>query len=78
MYNKVKSVRINVSLPEDVLKVLSREAPGRQRSRFICEAVLSLIKEKRDIRLARDYRQAAAEIRRINKEMEGVVSDGLD
>lgn len=74
----MKSVRINVSLPEDVLKLLSMEAPGRQRSRFIREAVLCLIKEKRAARLAGDYRQAAAEIHRINQEMEGAINDGLD
>ena len=74
----MKSVRINVSLPKNVLDALSREAPRRQRSRFICEAVLHLIKEKRAARLACEYREAAAEIRRINHEMQGAINDGLD
>ena len=74
----MESVRINVSLPKNVLKELGREAPGRQRSRFIREAVLALIKERRAARLARDYQEAAAEIRRVNQEMEGTVNDGLD
>lgn len=74
----MKTVRINVSLPKDLLRELAREAPGRQRSQFIREAVLSLIKEKRAARLARDYQEAAAEIRRVNREMEGAVNDGLD
>ena len=74
----MESVRINVSLPKNVLKDLGREAPGRQRSRFICEAVLALIRERRAARLACDYREAAKEIQRLNREMEGAVSDGLD
>jgi len=74
----MKTVRINVSLPENVLQELAKEAPGRQRSKFIHEAILSLIKEKRAARLARDYQEAAAEIRRVNREMEGAVNDGLD
>jgi hypothetical protein len=36
------------------------------------------IKERRDQRLAEEYREAAAEIRQINKELEGTISDGLD
>ena len=74
----MKSVRINVSLPKDVVEALSREAPHRQRSRFICEAVLRLIKEKRSARLVSEYREAASEIRRINQGMEGALRDGLD
>ena len=74
----MESVRINVSLPKDVLKALAREAPARQRSRFISEAVMCLIKKKRAARLSCEYREAASQIRRINQEMEGALSDGLN
>ncbi len=74
----MESVRINVSLPKNVLKELGREAPEKQRNQFIREAVLALIKGKRAARLARDYQEAAAEIHRLNQEMEGTVNDGLD
>jgi len=37
-----------------------------------------LVKEKRDKRLAAEYQEAAAEIRAINKELEGAINDGLD
>jgi len=74
----MKSVRINISLPKEVLTALSEEVESRKRSQFITEAVKSFIKEKRDQRLAAEYQEAAAEIRRINKDLEGVINDGLD
>lgn len=74
----MESVRINVSLPKNLLEELGREAPGRQRSRFICEAILALIRERKAARLACDYSEAAKEIQRLNREMEGSISDGLD
>ncbi len=74
----MKSVRISVSLPEPLVHNLSMEVPNRQRSRFICEAVQRLLDEKRAERLAADYREAATEIRRVNRELEGAVGDGVD
>ena len=74
----MKSVRINISLPEDVHSELSKEVESRKRSKFIAEAIKRLIKERRDLRLASEYQEAAAEIRRINEELEGVIGDGLD
>lgn len=74
----MKSVRINISLPEDVHLELSKEVESRKRSKFISEAIKRLIKERRDQRLASEYQEAAAEIRRINEELEGVIRDGLD
>ncbi len=76
--DRMKSVRINISLPKEVLTALSREVESRKRSQFITEAVKSFIKEKRDQRLAAEYQEAAAEIHRIDKELEGVINDGLD
>ena len=74
----MKSVRINISLPGEVFAALSEEVESRKRSHFIAEAVSSFIKEKRDRRLAAEYQEAAAEIRRVNDEFEGVINDGLD
>ena len=74
----MKSVRINISLPKEVFTSLSEEVESRKRSQFITEAVRSFIKEKRDQRLAAEYQEAATEIRRVNKELEGVINDGLD
>jgi metal-responsive CopG/Arc/MetJ family transcriptional regulator len=74
----MKSVRINVSLPEDTFQDLSREVGSRKRSRFIAEAVEKVLKEKQAQRLAGEYREAGEEISRVNRDMEGTLSDGLD
>ncbi len=74
----MEAVRINVSLPKEVLEELSKEVGPRKRSRFITEAIEHFLKERRNKRLAVEYREAAAEIRRVNKELEGVINDGLD
>ena len=71
-------VRINISLPEEVLAELAQEIESRKRSRFIAEAIAHALQEKRDRRLAAEYQEAAAEIRRVNGELEGVIADGLD
>jgi hypothetical protein len=36
------------------------------------------LKERRKKKLAAEYQEAAGEIKRINQELEGVISDGLD
>ncbi|MGQ9618668.1 MAG: hypothetical protein ACUVUG_06885 [Candidatus Aminicenantia bacterium] len=69
--------RINVSIPREVYTQLSEIEP-RKRSRFITEAVKHFLKEKRKRKLAAEYKEAAAEIKRINQELEGAISDGLD
>jgi len=74
----MSSVRINVSLPEETFKEISRDIEPRKRSRFITQAVKRSLKDLKKQRLTAEYEQAAAEIRRVNQELEGAVSDGLD
>jgi metal-responsive CopG/Arc/MetJ family transcriptional regulator len=74
----MSSVRMNISLPEDAFKELSRDIETRKRSRFIAQAVKKSLKDLKKQRLAAEYKEAAAEIRRVNQELEGVLSDGLD
>ena len=74
----METVRINVSIPKNVFRELSQEVESRKRSRFITEAIVRLVKERKDQRLAVEYKKAAKEIRRINKELEGAINDGLD
>ncbi len=70
-------VRINVSIPQEVYAELSEIEP-RKRSRFITDAVKHFLKERKERKLAAEYEEASNEIRRINQELEAVISDGLD
>lgn len=74
----MSSVRINVSLPQELFSELARDVEPRKRSRFITEAIERFLKERRAKRLAAEYEEASEEIRRVNQELEGVISDGLD
>ena len=74
----MNTVRINISLPKEIFDALSQTVEPRKRSRFVTEAVERLLKERRDKRLAAEYEEASSEIRRINLELEGALSDGLD
>ncbi len=74
----IESVRINVSIPKEIFAELSKEVESRKRSQFITEAIKRLVRKRRDERLAAEYQEAAPEIRRINKELEGAINDGLD
>ncbi len=72
------TVRVNISLPEELLNEISREVGPRKRSRFITQAIARSLKELKDQKLAAEYEEAAAEISRINKDLEGAIADGLD
>ena len=72
------SVRINISLPEKIFDELSREIKNMKRSRFITEAIKRTLKDIKEQRLAAEYLEASADIRKINQELEGVISDGLN
>lgn len=71
-------IRINISLPRKIVQELSQKLPPRKRSQFIAEAVKRHLKEQEARKLAADYEEAAEEVRRINKELEGTLNDGLD
>lgn len=74
----MSSVRIKIYLPQDLFDELSKEAEPRMRNGFIAEAISRLLKEKKAERLEVEYREAAAQIRRVNQELEGTIADGLD
>jgi len=71
-------IRINTSLPRKIVQELSQKLPPRKRSQFIAEAVKRHLKEQEARKLAAEYEEAAEEVRRINKELEGTLNDGLD
>jgi metal-responsive CopG/Arc/MetJ family transcriptional regulator len=71
-------VRINVSLPEKIFKELSKNIEPRKRSKFITDSIKSSLRGRRAQKLAAEYKEASAEIKRINQELEGSLNDGLD
>ena len=71
-------VRINVSLAEELYEELRKEVRPRKRSRFIAESVRNSLDRKKARQLAEEYQAAAAEIREIGRELDGVSGDGLD
>jgi len=73
----MSSVRINVSLPQELFTELARDVEPRKRSRFITEAIERFLMERKAKRLAAEYEEASVEIRRVNQELEGAISDGL-
>ncbi len=74
----MSSVRINISLPKNLYNEISENIEPRKRSRFIAEAVKNRLKEQKAKKLAAEYEEASTEIKRINQELEGVITDGLD
>jgi metal-responsive CopG/Arc/MetJ family transcriptional regulator len=74
----MNTVRINISLPREIIAELSREVEPRKRSRFITEAIAKLLSERRAQRLAAEYQEAAEEIRGVARELDGVIADGID
>lgn len=70
--------RININVPEEVLDEISEAVEPRKRSRFITEAIIRSLTELREKKLAVEYEEAAHEVRTVNRELEGVVGDGLD
>ena len=74
----MSSVRINISLPQEVMSEITQKIEPRKRSRFITEAIVRSLQDQRNRRLAAEYKEAAGEIKRVNQKMEGTISDGLD
>jgi metal-responsive CopG/Arc/MetJ family transcriptional regulator len=72
------SVRINISLPENILNDLSQVVDSRKRSRFISRAIERSLRELKEEKLAAEYKEAAAEIRRVDQDLEGSIGDGID
>jgi len=69
---------MNISLSRATYEELSEEVEPRGKSRFISNAIHNALKEKRNRRLAAEYREAAGEIKQINADLEGTVADGID
>ena len=71
------SVRINASIGKETFDELNRAVKPRKRSRFISKAIKDALRQEKAQRLAAEYQEASAEIRRVNRELEGLIEDGL-
>jgi len=76
------TVRMNITVPKDILRSLNRLAGHRKRSQFIVEALKQRIiqKEKEDLDklLAEGYKATSKESSDIAKEFESVDLEGWD
>jgi metal-responsive CopG/Arc/MetJ family transcriptional regulator len=79
MQEVVSMVRINITMPEDIVKDLKRV---KNKSRYIAEALrekFQVEKKKETERiLAEAYKQAAQDERHLNKEWDNTVGDGIE
>jgi metal-responsive CopG/Arc/MetJ family transcriptional regulator len=76
------TVRVNITLPEDVLKSLDSITEPRERSRFITTAVMEKIerrqKEELSLLLKEGYLEGRQEALELSREFEAADLEGLD
>ncbi len=75
-------VRMNITLPKEVVESLNRMAGPRKRSRFITEAIVDRIERKKkealELALEEGYRANRKQALAISKEFETVDLEGWD
>ena len=74
----MKTVRITISLPDDLYDGLSRVVGSKNISRLIAETFDHSLKEHRNTRLAAEYEAASREISTVNAELAATVGDGVE
>jgi predicted nucleic acid-binding protein len=78
----MSAVRINITLPEDVIELLKDHAGPREQSSFIAESVRmrskQLKKENLILELKSQYEEASNEALEISREFEHTLTDGID
>lgn len=76
------AVRVNMTLPEDVIKLLNKKAKPGERSAFIAEAIRHYVKKESQeeliARMIEGYTATAQEDLNLYEELEGTESDGID
>jgi metal-responsive CopG/Arc/MetJ family transcriptional regulator len=79
---QTETVRINVTLPRDVIESLNQIAGPRSRSRLIAESIREHIRQMKaaelEKRLAEGYRAVAAENMVMTEEFEAIDLEGWD
>lgn len=76
------TARVNITLPEDVLKSLDSITEPRERSRFITTAIMEKIerrqKEELSLLLKEGYIERRQEALELSREFEAADLEGLD
>jgi metal-responsive CopG/Arc/MetJ family transcriptional regulator len=79
---QTETVRLNVTLPKDLLESLNQIAGPRSRSRIISESLREYIREKKKVELEKQmeegYRASAKESMALAAEFEAVDLEGWD
>jgi metal-responsive CopG/Arc/MetJ family transcriptional regulator len=79
---QTETVRLNVTLPKDLLESLNQIAGPRSRSRIISESLRAYIREKKKVELEKQmeegYRASAKESMALTAEFEAVDLEGWD
>ena len=77
-----ENVRLNVTLPRDLVESMNQIAGPRNRSRMISESVREYIQQKKktelEKRLEEGYRASAVENIALTKEFEAIDLEGWD
>jgi len=77
-----ENVRLNVTLPRDLVESMNQIAGPRNRSRMISESVREYIRQRKktelEKRLEEGYRASAAENIAMTKEFEAIDLEGWD
>jgi metal-responsive CopG/Arc/MetJ family transcriptional regulator len=77
-----ETVRLNITLPKELVQSLNKLAGPRKRSRFIAEAIANQIKQyeksKLEQLLAEGYRATEKENVALSKEFEAIDLEGWD
>ena len=75
-------VRVNMTLPEDVIKLLNKKAKPGEKSAYIAEAIRHFAKKESQEelihRMIEGYSATAEEDLNLYKDLEGTESDGID
>ena len=77
-----ETVRLNITLPRDLVTALNEKAGPRKKSQYIARAVRNQIekdlRESLDKELEEGYRKTAAESRALSQEFEHADIEGWD
>ncbi len=77
-----ETIRLNITLPKDLVQDLNELSANRKRSHFIAEAIRHMIEQKRREELERvleeGYRINEKESRDLSKEFENIDLEGWD